>query len=89
MTDFRTRPVGDSALTVEFEKKIDLDYFFRKTASLALVPLREDIVSANPNWAKKASSLITNGPFDVKKLSNGDTLRLERRGSLKNRLLFL
>ncbi len=76
--DLGVAAIETYALQIEFEKKIDLDYFFRKTASLALVPLREDIVATNSNWAKKASSLITNGPFDVKKLSNGDTLRLER-----------
>ena len=76
--DLGVAAIETYALEIEFERKIDLDYFFRKTASLALVPLREDIVATNPNWAKKASSLITNGPFDVKKLSNGDTLRLER-----------
>ncbi len=65
-------------LEVEFERKIDLDDFFRTVASPALVPLREDVVSTNENWAKKSSSLITNGPFDVKELNLGETLRLER-----------
>ncbi len=76
--DLGVAAIETYVLEVEFEQKIDLDSFFRKTASLALVPIREDIVAANANWAKKASSLITNGPFDVKKLANGDVIRLER-----------
>ena len=65
-------------LEIEFEQKIDLDAFFRTVASPALVPLREDIVDKNENWAKKASTMVTNGPFDVKELVYGETMRLER-----------
>ncbi|MBR6918551.1 MAG: hypothetical protein IKN38_10240 [Clostridia bacterium] len=76
--DLGVAAIETYVLEVEFEKKTDLDDFFRKAASPALVPVREDIVSTNPNWAKKASSLITNGPFDVKEFTKGETLRLER-----------
>lgn len=65
-------------LEIEFEKKVDLDEFFKITASPALVPLREDVVSTNPNWAKKTSSLVTNGPFDITEIKVGESLRLER-----------
>lgn len=65
-------------LEIEFEQKIDLDDFFKTVASPALVPLREDIVSGNENWAKKASTMVTNGPFDVKEIVYGETMRLER-----------
>jgi ABC-type oligopeptide transport system substrate-binding subunit len=76
--DLGVSAIETYVLEIEFEKKIDLDEFFKKTASIALVPLRESIVKSNDNWAKKASSLITNGPFDVKELSNSETIRLER-----------
>ncbi len=76
--DLGVAAIEIDVLEIEFEKKIDLDEFFTKTASPALVPLRESIVSTNPNWAKKASSLITNGPFDVKRIANGSNIRLER-----------
>lgn len=65
-------------LEIEFEHKVDIDEFFKIMASPALVPLREDIVSVNENWAKKASTMITNGPFDVKELTFGEIMRLER-----------
>lgn len=76
--DFGVAAIETYVLEVSFERKVDLDDFFKKTASLALVPLRESIVATNDNWAKKASSMITNGPFDVKELTNGSTIRLER-----------
>jgi len=76
--DFGVSAIETYVLEIEFEKKIDLDSFFRTVASPALVPLREDIVSENANWAKKASTMITNGPFDVKELTYGETMRLER-----------
>ena len=76
--DLGVAAIETYVLEVEFERKIPLNEFFKNTASLALVPLREDIVKANPNWAKKSSSLITNGPFDVKAFTKGEILRLER-----------
>ncbi|MBQ7714976.1 MAG: hypothetical protein IJT70_03795 [Clostridia bacterium] len=76
--DLGASAIDTYILEIEFEKKIDLDEFFKKCASIALVPLREDIVSINPNWAKKASTLITNGPFDIKELKTGEMTRLER-----------
>ncbi len=76
--DFGVSAIETYVLEIEFEKKIDLDSFFKTVASPALVPLREDIVSENANWAKKASTMITNGPFDVKELTYGETMRLER-----------
>lgn len=76
--DFGVSAIETYVLEIEFEKKVDLDEFFRTVASPALVPLREDIVSENENWAKKASTMVTNGPFDVKELTYGETMRLER-----------
>ena len=76
--DLGVSAIETYVLEIEFTHKVDLDAFFTNTASIALVPLREDIVATNPNWAKKASSLITNGPFDVKEYSNGGIIRLER-----------
>lgn len=73
-------------LEIEFEEKIDLDEFFTICASPALVPLREDIVTKNDDWAKKPNTLVTNGPFVIRELSHADdnkitdlvTFRIER-----------
>ncbi len=65
----------------------DLDRFFRNAASIALVPLREDVISMYQerdeegneidNWAKRPTSICTNGPFVLRENEDG-VLRLER-----------
>ena len=43
--------VDTYVLQIYFETKIDYDVFLRNLASPALVPLREDIVARDANWA--------------------------------------
>ncbi len=63
---------------VEFERKIDYEQFLRNLSSLALVPLRESVVSRSADWAKRSNSIVTSGPFVLKSVSYGNELRLER-----------
>lgn len=65
-------------LEIEFEHKINLDEFFKTCASVALVPLRSDKVANEPDWAKRASTMVTNGPFDIRAITYGQELTLER-----------
>lgn len=65
-------------LEVSFEYAVDLDTFFKTCASPSLVPLREDIVARNADWAKKSSTLVTNGPFSIKQFDHGSMIRIER-----------
>jgi len=76
--DLGVAAVDTYVLQIEFETKIDFDLFLETLASPALVPLREDIVSRDVNWAKQSSTLVTNGPFAIKELTNGTSMRLER-----------
>ena len=76
--DLGVYAIDTYVLQVEFAKDVDLDEFFKTCASLALVPLREDSVSSNKDWAKRASSMVTNGPFDPRKIDFGKQLTLER-----------
>lgn len=76
--DLGVYAVDTYTLEIEFVNNIDVDEFFKKCASLALVPLREDKVNNNEDWAKRASSMVTNGPFDVRKIDYGKQIRLER-----------
>lgn len=56
--------VNDYTLEVTLESPTD--YFAELTAFPTLMPLREDIVSANPDgWANGAESYISNGPFKL------------------------
>lgn len=65
-------------LKVEFEHDINVDEFFKTCASVALVPLREDKIGNDGNWAKRASTMVTNGPFDIRNITYGEKLVLER-----------
>ncbi len=78
--DLGIAAVDTYVLEIEFERKIDLDQFFENCASIALVPLREDVVTryGEDEWASKATSIVTNGPFCPKDITMGTTLRLER-----------
>ncbi len=76
--DLGVYAIDTYVLQIEFAKDVDLDEFFKTCASVALVPLREDSVSNNANWAKRASSMVTNGPYDPRKIDFGKQLTLER-----------
>lgn len=82
--DLGIAAVDTYVLQIEFEQKIDLDLFFENCSSIALVPLREDVITrykdANNDeiWAQKSTSIVTNGPFCPKEIVYGNTLRLER-----------
>ncbi len=76
--DLKVSAVETYVLEIEFEHEVDIDAFLRACASPALVPLREDKVGQSEDWAKKSSTMLTNGPFDVRKIEYGRELRLER-----------
>ena len=76
--DLKVSAVETYVLEIEFEHEVDIDAFLRTCASPALVPLREDKAGISDDWAKKSSSMVTNGPFDIRKIVYGSELRLER-----------
>ena len=61
------------------EVKKQVEYFLRRLASPALVPLREDVVDEDTkDWCKpNGSSYVTNGPFKIKAWNSGE-LTFER-----------
>ncbi len=64
-------------LTLYFEHSIDPDEFLRKTASVALVPLRNTI-DTYYDWSSSTATLVTNGPFMVRTYSPGISMQLAR-----------
>ena len=78
--DIGLAAIDTYTIQVIFSTDIDVDQFLRKCASIALVPLREDVVLKSANsWSKKSTSMVANGPFAVKGLNYEDgTMRLER-----------
>ncbi len=72
--------VDTYTIEVIFEQDIEVSQFLRRCASIALVPLREDVINKSPlSWSKKSTSMVANGPFAVKGLNyEKGTMRLER-----------
>ncbi len=71
INDVGLTAVKDNVIEIVFEKEYSdddfVEYFLRRLASPALVPLREDIVSSKEGWDLAGrSSYITNGPFKIK-----------------------
>lgn len=65
-------------IEVEFEGPFDAEEFMRTVASPALVPMREDVISKNPDtWATKIETIVTNGPFTVKRLGGAEVVEGE------------
>ena len=61
------------------EVKKQVEYFMRRLASPALVPLRQDVVDDDTSdWCKpNGTSYVTNGPFKIKSWNSGE-LTFER-----------
>ncbi len=76
--DLGIAAVDDTIIEVQFETKIDYDQFLENLASLALVPLREDVVTRYDRFATAVSTICTNGPFAIKGIDLGKSLMLER-----------
>jgi len=81
--DVRVYAPNDKQVEIYFNKGVDYDRFLLNLTSVALAPLREDIVNQTVNaydWAKSPSIFLASGPFKLKEISYGDTpgLILER-----------
>ncbi len=78
--DLGVSAVDTYTLKVTFENEnVDLDRFFTNLSSIALVPLREDVLSRyGDSWSSVSNAVISNGPFAVKAVNDDGELRLER-----------
>ncbi len=71
--DLGVEAVEDRVVRITFESPIDYDQFFLNLTSVATAPLLERYVSANEDWAKKASTIATSGPFKLSKITYAET----------------
>lgn len=62
-------PAEQQMLEINFEGKIDYDQFMLNLTSLALAPLRDDIVSKSDDWAKKPGTMVCSGPFKLGRIN--------------------
>ena len=54
---------------IHFEQAIDYDQFLLNLTSVALAPLRSDIVAKSPDWAKKSGTMVCSGPFKLSRIN--------------------
>lgn len=68
--DLGVEAVEQSVVRVTFEGPTDYERFIRNLTSVATAPLLRRYVATNPNdWAKKASSIATSGPFKLARIN--------------------
>ena len=61
--------ISNTELEIAFEGPINLDEFLLNLTSPVLAPMRDDVIEANKNWAKKGgSSMPASGPFMVRSM---------------------
>lgn len=63
--------VDELVLEIKFERDINVDEFLLNLTSIALAPLREDIVTRNVDWAKKPATIVCSGPFKLYRVNYG------------------
>lgn len=71
--DLGVEAVEDLVVKVSFDAPIDYDQFLLNLTCVATAPLLERYVSSNPDWAKKASTIATSGPFKLGKINYAET----------------
>ncbi len=62
-------PAEQQMLEINFEGKIDYDHFLLNLTSLALAPLRDDIVSKSDDWSKKPGTMVCSGPYKLSRIN--------------------
>ncbi len=63
---------SENKLQIEFVDHVDYDRFLINLTSVALAPLREDVVTQvinSEDWAKKPTIFLASGPFKLKEVS--------------------
>lgn len=71
--------VDDHTIKIELGFPLQEDEVLYRFTSSVFFPLREDIVTANPdNWTTSPEKIITNGPFKMKSYKMNEELILEK-----------
>ena len=66
--DLMVEAVEQRVIRITFENNVDINAFLLNLTNVATAPLLSVAVKHNADWAKKASTLVTSGPFKVAKL---------------------
>lgn len=76
--DIGVYAIDNTTLQIDFEQPIDFEDFLYTLASPCLVPLCESVVNSSEDWSKRPASTLCSGPFILREVVYGETLKLER-----------
>lgn len=77
------KAIDDSTLSVTLEKP--MPNFLTLTASQICMPVREDLVQGNSNWATSDKTCIGNGPFMLKEWKKKEYIQLVKNSNYVDR----
>lgn len=66
--------VEQQVIRITFENNINVNDFLLNLTNVATAPLLKATIGNNPDWAKKASTLVTSGPFKLGKIKYAEAL---------------
>ena len=83
--DLMVEAVEQQVIRITFEDNVDVNEFLLNLTNVATAPLLEATIKKNDDWAKKASTLVTNGPFKMSKITytGKDELKDEKGKALQ------
>ena len=59
----------EDLVEIRFEESVDINQFLLNLTSVALAPLRSDVVAKSDDWAKKAGTMVCSGPFKLSRVN--------------------
>lgn len=59
----------EDLVEIRFEESVNIDQFLLNLTSVALAPLRSDVVAKSDDWAKKAGTMVCSGPFKLSRVN--------------------
>ena len=74
--DVMVKAKDEKTLEVELEKPTP--YFIDLTAFYSMYPVNQKVVEANPDWAKDASTHVSNGAFKLEKWEHNSIISLRK-----------
>ncbi len=64
--------------TLEVTLEAPTAYFLELTAFYTLYPVNKNVVESNPDWAKNASTHVSNGPFTLTEWEHSATIKIRK-----------
>lgn len=74
--DVAVKALDDKTLEVTLESPTP--YFLELTAFFTLYPVNKNVVEANPDWAKNASTHVSNGPFTLVEWEHDASIKIRK-----------